>query len=106
MKRLTIQRLGGMLPSLRPTVSHPLDSLDDTQRQALTEWMAVTGRVRRAAHAEAMHYVFTLHDDLAGPTPAGKKVSAALADVPQALRGLLPAAAAGRAGQGDKDGKA
>lgn len=106
MKKLTIQRLGGMLPALRPTVSHPLDSLDETQRQALSEWMSVAGRVRGAAHAEAMHYVFTLHDDSTEAAVPGHKVSAALADVPQALRGLLPAASGHRPGPGRKGGKA
>jgi hypothetical protein len=97
VKRLKIQRVGGMLPALRPTVMHEVDALDEAQRQALQQWLAKGGRAGKAAHAEAMNYVFTLEDEAAGEggaTPV--KVSAAYADVPEALRALLPAAAAAR----------
>lgn len=99
MKKLTIQRLGGMLPALRPSVSHAFEALDEAQQQALAQWLPQAGRARRAAHAEAMNYVFTLHDDDGPGAPeAPLKVSAPFAEVPEALRGLLPAAGAVRGG--------
>lgn len=96
MKKLTIQRLGGMLPAVRPSVCHALEALDEAQQQALAQWLPQAGRARRAAHAEAMNYVFTLHDDTPGAAAAPVKVSAPYAEVPEALRELLPAASAVR----------
>jgi hypothetical protein len=104
--KLKIQRLGGMLPALRPTVTHELAALPSAQQQALKDWMAQAGRVSKAAHAEAMNYVFTLES--AGDEGANEKsgtpvkVSAAYADVPEALRELLPAAASVRGTSGKK----
>lgn len=96
MKALKIQRVGGMLPALRPTVTHEWSTLDEGQQQALQQWLAQASRVGKAAHAEAMAYVFTLVGEDGGEAPA--KLSAAYADVPEILRALLPAAGGGKGG--------
>lgn len=90
MKTLKIQRVGGMLPALRPTATHEWAALNEAQQQAVQQWLAKASRVDRAAHAEAMSYVFTLEGEDKGDSPV--KLSAAYADVPEALRVLLPAA--------------
>lgn len=95
--RLKVQRVGGMLPALRPSVTHDLAGLPDAQRQVLERFLAQGGRVKRAAHAEAMNYLFTLEPD--DPKAAAVTVSAALAQVPEELRALLPAAASARGGK-------
>lgn len=83
--KLTVRRVGGMLPTMRPSKTHDLSSLDAATQAALTQFMATTGRVEAAPHAGAMNYVFEL-DSEAG----GGKVSAGFAGVPVVLRGLLP----------------
>jgi hypothetical protein len=84
--RVTIQRVGGMLPTLRPSVAHELDTLDEPTRQALQHFIMTHGRARSAAHPEAMNYVFHLED--AGAAP--RTVSAPFSAIPESLRGLLP----------------
>lgn len=92
MTSLKIQRVGGMLPALRPTVTHDWDSLDEPQQEAVRQWLAQPCRVGRPPHAEGMCYLFTLESDEQDRPPV--KLSAAYADVPEPLRSLLPAAAA------------
>lgn len=95
MKALRIQRVGGMLPALRPTAIHQWAALDEAQQQALQQWLTRASRVGKAEHAEAMSYVFTLEGE-GGEAPA--KLSAAYGDVPEVLRALLPVASAIKGG--------
>ena len=83
--KLTVRRVGGMLPTMRPSKTHDLSSLDAATQAALSQFMDTTGRVEAAPHAEAMNYVFELDSDA-----GGGKVSAGFVGVPAALRGLLP----------------
>lgn len=83
--KLTIQRVGGMLPTLRPTCSHNLSDLDAATRAQLLAFMRDTPPASAAPYPDAMPYVFEL-------AAAGKvqTVSAAYDDVPPSLRLLLP----------------
>ena len=63
MTSLKIQRVGGMLPALRPMVTHDWDSLDEPQQEAVRRWLAQPSRVVRPPHPEGMCYVFTLESD-------------------------------------------
>lgn len=75
-----------MLPTLRPSVEHALDTLDAPTRQVLQDFIAKEGRVASAPHPEAMVYVFTLDDDAAPP----RTVSVPFSRIPEPLRRLLP----------------
>ncbi len=84
--RLVIRRVGGMLPTLRPSSSHDVEALDQATREALDAFMALhRASAQTASHAEAMVYIFEVH--------APKSVmtcSAAYTAIPEALKGLLP----------------
>ena len=82
--QLTVRRVGGPLPTLRPSKTWPVDDLDDATRAALHAFVASAGRQRAAAHAGAMSYVF----ELTGP--GAGSVSVAFAQIPDALHPLLP----------------
>ena len=82
--QLTVRRVGGPLPTLRPSKTWAMDDLDDATRAALQALVASAGRQRAAAHAGAMSYVF----ELTGPR--ARTVSVAFAQIPDALHPLLP----------------
>jgi hypothetical protein len=82
--QLTVRRVGGPLPTLRPSRSWNLDDLDEATRSALRTFVARAGRQRAAPHAGAMSYVFELAGDEACT------VSVAFAQIPEALHALLP----------------
>ena len=82
--QLTVRRVGGPLPTLRPSKTWQLDDLDDATRAALRAFVATAGRQRAAAHANAMSYVFELGGS------EGGTVSVAFAQIPEALHPLLP----------------
>ena len=82
--QLTVRRVGGPLPTLRPSKTWQLDDLDSATQAALRAFLAGAGRQRAAAHAGAMSYVF----ELSGPD-AGT-VSVAFAQIPDVLHPLLP----------------
>jgi hypothetical protein len=84
-QQLTVRRVGGMLPTLRPSKTWDLGDLDDASRQAVLDFMATAGRQRGAAHADAMSYVFELSAAAGGGT-----VSVPFSAIPKALHGLLP----------------
>ena len=90
--RVTIQRVGGMLPTLSPSVAHDLDALDEPTRQTLMRFVAEGGRAKSAPHAEAMNYVFRLEDAAAAP----RTVSAPFSAIPEILHGLLPGPRSGQ----------
>jgi hypothetical protein len=83
--RLTVRRVGGMLPSLRLHATHDLDTLDEATRQAVLAFVKTAPRASRAAHVEAMSYVFEL-----GSGKTMQVTSAVFAAVPEPLRALLP----------------
>ncbi len=83
--KLTVRRVGGMLPTMRPSKTHELSSMDGDTQAALAKFMAGAGRLEKAPHAEAMSYVFEIDGDA-----GGGKVSAGFGAVPAVLRALLP----------------
>lgn len=85
---LTVRRVGGPLPTLRPSKTWPLDDLDAATQAVLFAFVASAGRQRAAAHPGAMSYVFELTGPGAG-SDAGV-VSVAFAQIPEALHPLLP----------------
>lgn len=80
-RQLTVRRVGGMLPTMRPSKTWALDELEPHVRHAAQAFMAAAGRARGAPHAEAMSYVFELD---------GRTVSVPFADIPAELHALLP----------------
>ena len=82
--QVTVRRVGGPLPTLRPSKTCQLDDLDGALQAALHDFVANAGRQRAAAHAGAMSYVF----ELTGPR--ARTVSVAFAQIPDALHPLLP----------------
>jgi hypothetical protein len=82
--QLTVRRVGGPLPTLRPSKTWQLDDLDDATCAALRAFGATAGRQRAAAHAGAMSYVF----ELTGPDAV--TVSVAFTQIPESLHPLLP----------------
>lgn len=84
--QLTVTRVGGPLPTLRPRSVHALDALDAATREAALAFVCSGARVRSAAHPEAMNYLF----ELAGGDDAPRRRSCPYTEVPETLRGLLP----------------
>ena len=88
--QLKIMRMGGMLPTLRPTVVHSGDALDAATRQAVLAFMGPAGvasaPARPAPHPEAMGYLLELLQD--GQVTQQRRCP--FAAVPEGLRPLLP----------------
>lgn len=85
--RLTIRRVGGHLPTLRPTRVTEVDELDPALKTVLLQFMRQGPRVTKAPHPEAFVYSFELEG--AGQ---GERTSASFEEIPEELRVLLPAA--------------
>lgn len=83
--QLTIRRVGGPLPTLRPSKTWALADLDEPTCQAVLAFVASAGRQRGAAHAEAQSWVFELSAAAGGGT-----VSVPFAAIPASLHALLP----------------
>lgn len=83
--RLTVQRVGGLLPTLRPSRTWELAELDEETRAAVLAFMRAAPPVKSARHPDAMSYVFELDAE-------GRRLTttAAYAAIPEALRPLLP----------------
>lgn len=84
-QKLTVRRVGGLLPTLRPSRTHALDDLDAATQAAVKDFVAAHTRQGRAAHADATSYVF----ELAGPKGT-QTVSVGFDAIPRALLDLLP----------------
>lgn len=85
IEALTVQRLGGMLPTLRPQRRVDASALDHPVRQALHDLFSQGCQQRAAAHPEAFSYVFSAQVD-----GQPRSISLAWAQVPDALKHLLP----------------
>ncbi|HEX5783857.1 MAG TPA: hypothetical protein VFY35_03920 [Burkholderiaceae bacterium] len=83
--QLSIQRVGGMLPTLRPWRVHPLHSLNAPQLASVQQLFEDTRQPAPAPHPEAMCYVLEL------TTPQGvQKTTLGFSELPPGLHPLLP----------------
>lgn len=82
--QLKITRVGGMLPTLRPSKTWALVELDEDTRAAVAEFVRTAPAAGRASHPDAMSYVF----ELSGDKPA--TVAVPYDAVPKLVRPLLP----------------
>ena len=82
---LTVRRVGGLLPTLRPSRTHDMGALDAATQALVKDFVDSSTRQRRAAHADATSYVF----ELAGPRGT-QTVSVGFDAIPKALLDLLP----------------
>lgn len=89
--RLTIRRVGGQLPTFQPTKVMTDDDLDAATAEIARSFVRSPPAGGTAPQPDAFRYVFELEDD-GGLTTA----SAGFAEVPEALRRLLPTPTAKR----------
>jgi hypothetical protein len=83
--QLSIQRVGGMLPTLRPRRVHDLNGLTPQGLDGVRQAFAHTPQPPQAPHPEAMCYVLELS------TPQGvQTVTLGFSDLPTGLHPLLP----------------
>lgn len=83
--RLTIRRVGGQLPTFQPTKVMTDGDLDAATAEIARSFMRSPPAGGTAPQPDAFRYVFELEDD-GGLTTA----SASFAEIPEALRPLLP----------------
>jgi hypothetical protein len=83
--RLTVRRVGGHLPALRPSRTIEDQEISPGLRESLVRFLREAGSVERAPHPEAFTYVFDLDID-------GERLtaSAPFDQVPEELKALLP----------------
>jgi len=83
--RLTVRRVGGQLPALRPSRTIEDQQIPPDLRESLLRFLREARPLAHASHPEAFTYVFDL--DLDGERLAA---SAPFDQVPEELRALLP----------------
>ena len=88
--RLTIRRVGGQLPTFQPTKVVTDGDLDAATVEAARSFVR-SPPAGAAPQPDSFRYVFELEDDGGNAT-----ASASFAEVPEALRPLLPTPAARR----------
>lgn len=89
--RLTIRRVGGQLPTFQPTKVMTDGDLDAATAEAAKSFVRSLPAGGAGSQPDSFRYVFELEDDGGLAT-----ASASFADVPEALRPLLPTAASKR----------
>ena len=89
--RLTIRRVGGQLPTFQPTKVVNDGDLDAATVEIARSFVRSPPAVGTAPQPDSFRYVFELEDD-SGLTTA----SASFAEIPEALRPLLPTPASHR----------
>ena len=89
--RLTIRRVGGQLPTFQPTKVMTDGDLDAATAEIARSFVRSPQAAAAAPQPDAFSYVFELEDDGEHAT-----TSASFADVPEALRPLLPTPASRR----------
>jgi hypothetical protein len=89
--RLTIRRVGGQLPTFQPTKVMTDGDLDAATTEIARSFVRSPPAGGSAQQPDSFRYVFELEDD-GGLTTA----SASFAEIPEALRPLLPTAASKR----------
>jgi hypothetical protein len=83
--RLTIRRVGGQLPTLRPTSVVDERDLDNKTCEIARTFVRETPRREAATQPDVFLYVFELEED-------GRitSTSVSFSDVPESLRPMLP----------------
>jgi hypothetical protein len=89
--RLTIRRVGGQLPTFQPTKVMTDGDLDATTAEIARSFVRSPPAAASAPQPDTFRYVFELEDDGEHAT-----ASASFAEIPEALRPLLPAPASKR----------
>ena len=89
--RLTIRRVGGQLPTFQPTKIMTDGDLDATTAEIARSFVRSPPAGNSAPQPDSFRYVFELEDDGGRAT-----ASASFAEVPDALRPLLPTPSAKR----------
>lgn len=89
--RLTIRRVGGQLPTFQPTKVMTDDDLDAATTEIARSFVRSPPAGGTVPQPDAFRYVFELEDDGGLAT-----ASASFAEVPEALRRLLPTPASKR----------
>jgi hypothetical protein len=89
--RLTIRRVGGQLPTFQPTKVMTDGDHDAATAEVAKSFVCSPPAGGAAPQPDSFRYVFELEDD-GGLTTA----SASFAEIPEALRPLLPTAASKR----------
>ena len=89
--RLTIRRVGGQLPTFRPTTVMTEADLDAATVEIAKSFVRSPPAAGSAPQPDSFRYVFELEEDGGLDT-----TSACFADVPEALRPLLPSPASKR----------
>lgn len=89
--RLTIRRVGGQLPTFQPTKVMSDGDLDATTAEIAKSFVRSPPPAESAPQPDSFRYVFELEDDGGLAT-----ASASFAEIPEALRPLLPTPASKR----------
>jgi hypothetical protein len=82
---ITVRRLGGMLPTMRPSKTQSLDALDSVTLEELRAFVAANTISTSAAHPEAMSYQFELKFE-----DRTEKACASFNEIPACLHPFLP----------------
>lgn len=89
--RLTIRRVGGQLPSFQPTKVTTDGDLDAATAEVVRSFVRSPPAGGFAPQPDSFRYIFELEDDSGLAT-----ASASFAEIPEALRPLLPTPASKR----------